>query len=79
MFLKQKQTDELIEVLTPSDVWDPCISTIAGQSHSGEEMQDPEIFRKVDLVFPSNEALPRCWVDPHYRQHAQPLEVVMSS
>ncbi len=80
MFLKHKQTHDLIEVLTLSDVWDPCISTITGQSHAGEEMQDPEAFCKADLIFPSNESLPLCWLDPHYRQHraAEPSEAVMS-
>jgi hypothetical protein len=30
-------------------------------------MQDPEKFKKTDLCFLSGEALPRCWVDAHYR------------
>ena len=33
----------------------------------GEEIQDPEKFNKSDLMFLSGEALPRCWMDSHYR------------
>ena len=67
MFLKQKSSHNLIEVLTLQDLWDPCITEITGRLHAGEEMQDPEPFRKVDLIFPSDEPLPACWLDPDYR------------
>jgi hypothetical protein len=36
--------------------------------HAGEELQDSEAFAKAELLFPSGEALPRCWVDAGYRQ-----------
>lgn len=67
MFLKHKHTEDLIEVLTVDTLYNPCRSEIKGQIHAGEEMQDPEMFDKSDLVFPSGEALPRCWVDACYQ------------
>lgn len=32
------------------------------------ELQEPEAFLKRDLLFPSGEFLPRCWLNPSYRQ-----------
>ncbi|MBE9167946.1 acetyltransferase [Pleurocapsales cyanobacterium LEGE 06147] len=68
MFLKHKPSDQLVEVLTLGSVYDPCQREITGRFHAGEEMQDPEAFEKTDLIFPSGESLPRCWLDPHYRE-----------
>lgn len=67
MYLKQKDEHHLIEVLSVKDLVDPLHPTVAGRSHYGEEIQEPENFPKSDLVFPSGEDLPRCWVDVHYR------------
>lgn len=33
---------------------------------AAEELQDPGPLHKGELFFPSGEALPRCWIDPHY-------------
>jgi len=30
-------------------------------------VQDPEKVEKAELLFPSGEALPKCWIDPHYK------------
>lgn len=67
MFLKLKQNGHLVEVLTVNDLLNPLHQTIIGRLHYGEEPGDPEKFAKADLVFPSGEPLPRCWVDVHYR------------
>ena len=67
MFLKHKQDATLIEILAIKDLMDPFAGNVLGQCHAGEEMQDPEVYAKSDLVFPSNEPLPRCWIDAHYR------------
>ncbi|MBW4496242.1 MAG: acetyltransferase [Oscillatoria princeps RMCB-10] len=69
MFLMDKKNYDLLEVMALEDMYDPCKSNITARSHSGEEMQDPETFLKSELMFPSGEPLPRCWVDAHY-QHA---------
>ncbi len=67
MFLKRKTDGHLVEVLGIKDLVNPNHKTVAGRLHYGEEMQDPETFPKADLMFPSGEPLPRCWVDIHYR------------
>lgn len=67
MFLKEKSTGHMIEVLALGDLFDPYNETLVGRYHYGEEVQDAEKFGKNGLVFLSGENLPRCWVDPHYR------------
>ena len=67
MFLKHKSNEDLVEVLTIKDLFDPFCSSLVGRFQRGEDSQDPETFDKNALVFPSGEALPRCWMDAHYR------------
>ncbi len=67
MLLKQKHEGHLLEVITMDELINPNHRHISGQLDYGEEIQDPERFAKEDLSFPSGEALPRCWIDPHYR------------
>jgi hypothetical protein len=67
MFLKDKQTGHLVEVMDLSALFDPLQSVVMGRIHAGEEMQDPADFDKAELIFPSGESLPRYWVDAHYR------------
>ncbi len=69
MFLKDKNKDDLVEVLTLKDLFDPFCKTLVGRYQHGEEAQDPEKFNKSGLCFPSGEALPRCWIDAHYREN----------
>ncbi len=70
MFLVYKRSGELVEVLSLRDLYNPCKSEIMGRFHAGEEMQDPETFVKTEMIFPSGEPLPRCWLDAHYREQA---------
>ena len=67
MFLKDKSSGDLIEVLGLADLIAPHNAEVMGRYHHGEEIQEPEKFRKADLIFPSGEALPRCWTDMKYR------------
>lgn len=67
MFLKEKSSGHLVEVLSMRDLFDPVRATFAGRYNVGEEMPDPQTFQKADMCFPSGEALPRCWLDVHYR------------
>ena len=71
MFLKLSQHGErngsLVEVLDLKSLIDPFVSAVQARIHGGEELQDPHHFEKAELSFPSGEALPRCWVDSHYR------------
>lgn len=68
MLLEHRPSGNLVEVLTVEELYNPCHTEITGQSQAGEEVQDPEIFLKSELIFPSGEPLPRCWFDAHYRE-----------
>ena len=67
MLVKQKSDGHLVEVLSLHDLFNPTHATVVGRLNYGEESGDPEKFPKTDLIFPSGEELPRCWVDAHYR------------
>ena len=69
MFLMQKKSEKLVEVLSLSDLFNPNHERIVGRYHAGEEMQEAESFNKREMAFPSGESLPKCWLDPHYREH----------
>jgi len=67
MYLKHTPTGDLVEVLDMKSLVDPGKDKLAGRFHAGEELQDPATFAKAELIFPSGENLPRCWLDAHYR------------
>ena len=67
MFLREKNTKHLVEVLKIDDLFDPMKSSFLGRYNRGEEMPEPESFEKAAVIFPSGEDLPQCWVDVHYR------------
>jgi hypothetical protein len=67
MFVKQKSSGHLIEVLEMQDLYDPSKATFKGRLNIGEDLPEPEHFDKTDTIFPSGESLPKCWVDTHYR------------
>ncbi len=67
MFLQPKCHEDLIEVLDSEQLFNPCLKQFLGRSHWGEELQDPEMYSKEEMVFPSGEKLPRCWLEPNYR------------
>jgi hypothetical protein len=68
MYLKHKPSGDLVEILDLGALFDPFKTEVTARFHWGEEMQEPASFTKNDLVFPSGEVLPRCWVDGHYRE-----------
>ena len=57
----------MVEVINYVDLIDLNQNQVMGCYQEGEEVQDPDNFDKQDLVFLSGEKLPRCWLDPHYR------------
>jgi len=67
MYLKDKRTGDLVEVLDAMEMVDPCVDELRGRLHAGEELQDAASFPKTELEFPSGEALPLCWIDAAYR------------
>jgi len=66
MFLKTRQDGSLMEVLDLKHLFDPFAKGVEGRLHAVEELQDEELFAEADLLFPSGEALPRCWIDAGY-------------
>jgi hypothetical protein len=67
MFLQDKETGSLVKVLDIQMLLNPNEEAIQGKMQAGEEEQETEAFFKQDLVFPSGENLPRCWLDEGYR------------
>jgi hypothetical protein len=67
MYLKDQAKGDAVEILDITALINPSHATVRGRYHFGEEMQEPEEFKKTDLCFPSGEPLPRCWLDPHWR------------
>jgi hypothetical protein len=68
MLLLNKETGSLVEINDLLALINPNQSEVLAQSQSGEEEQDPEPMAKKDLIFPSSENLPRCWVDINYKK-----------
>ncbi len=68
MYLRDKASGDLVEVVDTAAMVDPCMIQLDGRFHAGEELQDVARFAKDDLEFPSGEALPRCWLDARYRK-----------
>ena len=71
MLLKQNKDTggHLVELTEIGDLINPNHTHIEGRLDYGEELQDPEQYAKADLIFPSGEPLPSCWIDPHYRDN----------
>ncbi|HHM05217.1 MAG TPA: acetyltransferase [Gammaproteobacteria bacterium] len=69
MYLKHRSSGSLVEVLDTAALADPCHATVKGRFHAGEELQEAADFAKAELIFPSGEALPRCWLDPNYKHN----------
>jgi len=68
MFLKHITNGELVEVIDLQDVINPHTATIRGRGGFGtESMQKITDYLKEELVFPSGEELPQCWIDQAYR------------
>jgi hypothetical protein len=67
MYLMHKPSGDLVEMLNLESLFDPFRREVNGRFHAGEEMQEPAAFAKSELVFPSGEYLPRCWLDPAYK------------
>ncbi|MBW4592248.1 MAG: acetyltransferase [Brasilonema angustatum HA4187-MV1] len=67
MLLQDKQTGHLVEIQDFEALISPLKPTIVARLQAGEEEQDPEEYEKQQLVFPSGESLPRCWIDENYK------------
>jgi hypothetical protein len=72
MLLQNKRTGNLIKVMDTTTLVNPVEKTISGKAQEGQEEQAPEEIAKDDLIFPSGENLPLCWLDADYRQATAP-------
>lgn len=67
MLLKNKETDGLIKISGLEELIDPFQDKVNGQIQAGQNEQPVEAFAKQDLIFPSGENLPLCWLDSNYK------------
>jgi len=67
MYLKHQGSGDLVEITDLPALFNPLQTVVSGRFHAGEEMQDSQSFTKQELIFPSGEALPRCWSDANYK------------
>ena len=72
MLLKEKQSGELVKVLDLEHLFSPSSDQIEGCIQAGQNEQPPSSFAKEDLIFPSGEELPQCWLDAEYRMKVKP-------
>lgn len=63
MFLKIRNTGDLIDVESITELVSPNATQVRGRSQAGEDEKSSKSVFKKDLLFPSGEPLPRCWVD----------------
>ncbi|BAZ15213.1 hypothetical protein NIES4071_70850 [Calothrix sp. NIES-4071] len=68
MLLQDKETGTLVEINDLQALISPNQDSVTVQDQSGQEEQDPEPLKKSNLIFPSGESLPRCWVDANYQK-----------
>lgn len=69
MLLKHRRTGHLVAVDDIQHLINVYHRNVQARDQVGEEEQDEETVAKAELLFPSGEPLPRCWTDPHYRDH----------
>lgn len=67
MLLQSKQNGTLVEILDIEALINPVQDHVPGRIQDGQEEQDPEEFSKQNLIFPSGEGLPRCWLVADYQ------------
>jgi len=67
VLLQIKDSGELVKILDVQELIDPNHNVVRAQEQEGQEEQQPDSYQKDNLVFPSGESLPRCWIDANYR------------
>jgi hypothetical protein len=67
MLLQLKDSGELVKITEIQELLDPNNDTVHAKDQEGQEEQQTDSFKKENLIFPSGEDLPRCWLDANYR------------
>ena len=68
MLLQKKENGTLVQILDIQEAISPSHPKVMIRVQSGQEEQDPEPVEKQNLIFPSGESLPRCWIDADYQK-----------
>ncbi|MFM7409154.1 MAG: acetyltransferase [Cuspidothrix sp.] len=68
MFLQIKDSRDLVKIVDIQELFDPNSNIVHAQDQGGQEEQETDIYKKEELIFPSGEKLPRCWLDAKYRE-----------
>ncbi|MEI2582183.1 acetyltransferase [Scytonema sp. PRP1] len=67
MLLQLKDSGELVKIVDVQELINPNQDVVHAQEQEGQEEQQADSYKKENLVFPSGESLPRCWLDADYR------------
>jgi hypothetical protein len=67
MFLQIKDSRDLVKIVDVQELIDPNTEIVHAKDQEGQEEQETDTYKKEDLVFPSGEKLPLCWLDANYR------------
>ncbi|MBK1989196.1 acetyltransferase [Sphaerospermopsis aphanizomenoides BCCUSP55] len=67
MFLQIRNSHDLLKIVDIQELFDPNSQIVHAKDQEGEEEQETDLYKKEELVFPSGEELPRCWLDANYR------------
>ena len=67
MLLQLKDSGELVKINDVQELINPNSNTVQAKEQEGQEEQQTDSYEKENLVFPSGEKLPRCWLDANYR------------
>jgi hypothetical protein len=67
MLLQLKDNGEMVKINNIQELIDPNQDVVHAQEQEGQEEQQTDSYKKDNLVFPSGENLPRCWIDANYR------------
>ncbi len=67
MLLQLKENGELVKIVDVQELINPNTDTVQAKEQQGQEEQQADSYKKENLVFPSGESLPRCWMDANYK------------
>ena len=67
MLLQLKENGELVKIVDVQELINPNSDTVQAKEQQGQEEQQADSYKKENLVFPSGESLPRCWMDANYK------------
>jgi hypothetical protein len=73
MFLQIKDSRDLVKIVDVQELFDPNIEIVHAQDQQGQEEQETDIYKKAELVFPSGEKLPLCWLNAKFSLNSRSL------